>query len=266
MFENEKIKGDAITINVPAVKDWNITELRRCCKKNKVKGYTKMDKQQLANEVEKILARISEKKNKKARYQGRIIQEVRSEVLTMKYRGLAYDKATNTYHYVFGLPSYSFETTEISKIGTPYGDFLDINPATLGEETEYKDKNGRQMYTGDITTLEVDGEIRELEVVRTTIDREYNVLDGFEGETTKVRLSGVIAFKWHTDGKDYYLLPCVNEVGVADTVRMKIIDTVHERVIRESGRKGERRKAAVRPESYYIDRGCYPGAIINTNI
>lgn len=157
----------------------------------------------------------------------------------MKYRALTWDKDKQEHKYVYGLPSYGFETEEIEEIGTPYGDFHNINPTTLGEETEYRDSTGKKMYTGDITTLEVDGEIREFEVVRTTTDREYNVLDGFEGKTTKVRLSGVIAFKWHTEGKDYYLLPCVNEAGVADTVRMKIIDTIHERAVRESESKGK---------------------------
>lgn len=68
-----------------------------------------------------------------------------------------------------------------------------------------------------------------------TTDREYNTLPGFEGETVKVRLSGVIAFRRHTpDGKAYDLLPCVNEAGVADPFRMEIVDTAAERAVRES--------------------------------
>lgn len=161
----------------------------------------------------------------------------------MRYRGLTWDKEKQAYKWVYGLPSYGFETTEIAEIGTPHGDFYDINPATIGKETEYRDRHGKHMYTGDITTLEVDGELREFEVVEITTTREYNTLPGLESEggTVKVRLSGVIAFRWVSpDGKTYDLLPCVNEAGVADPFRMEIIDTAAERAVRES--ESERKK------------------------
>ena len=105
----------------------------------------------------------------------------------MKYRGLTYDKSTDSYKWVYGLPSYGFETEEIAEIGTPQGDFYDIDPATLGEETDYRDRHGKSIYTGDITTLKVNGEVREFVVDRATVDREYNSLPGFKGETVKVR-------------------------------------------------------------------------------
>jgi len=159
----------------------------------------------------------------------------------MKYRGLTFNRTTLTYEWVYGMPSYGYETEEIAEIGTPHGDFYDINPATLGRETEYRDRHGKQMYTGDIATLEVDEELREFEVVEITTEREYNTLPGFEGGTVKVRLSGVIAFRWRAqDGNTYDLLPCVNEAGVADPFRMEIIDTVAERAVRESESKGEK--------------------------
>lgn len=83
--------------------------------------------------------------------------------------------------------------------------------------------------------MEVDGELREFEVVEITTDREYNTLPGFEGKTVKVRLSGVIAFRWVApDGQVFDLLPCVNEAGVSDTFFMEVIDTVAERAVRES--------------------------------
>lgn len=159
----------------------------------------------------------------------------------MKYRALTWDTDKQAYKWVYGLPSYGFETEEIAEIGTPHGDFYDINPSTLGKQTEYRDRNGKPMYTGDITTLEVDGELRGFEVVEITTEREYNTLPGFEGKTVRVRLSGVIAFRWRTqEGEVFDLLPCVNEAGVADPFRMEIIDTVHERAVRESESKGEK--------------------------
>lgn len=153
----------------------------------------------------------------------------------MKYRGLTFDREKQAHKWVYGMPSYGFETEEIAEIGTPYGDFYDIDPATLGEETEYRDRHGKQMYTGDITALEVDGEIREFVVDRATVEREYNTLPEFEGETVKVRLAGVVVFRWIApDGIIHQLLPCVNEAGVADPYRMEIIGTVAERAVRES--------------------------------
>ena len=161
----------------------------------------------------------------------------------MKYRGLTWDKEKECFKWVYGMPSYGFETEEVAEIGTPYGDFYDIDPASLGKQTEYRDRHRKPIYTGDITTLEVDGETREFEVVEITIDREYNTLPGLEskGGTVKVRLSGVIAFRWTApDGEVFNLLPCVNEAGVADTAFMEIIDTVAERTVRESESESEK--------------------------
>ena len=153
----------------------------------------------------------------------------------MKYRGLTYDKEKKEYRWVFGMPSYGYETEEISEIGTIDGSFYEIKPETLGEETEYTDKHGKRMYTGDITTLLVDGEVREFVVDRATVDREYKTLRGFEGETVKVRLAGVVVFRWVApDGIIHQLLPCVNEAGVADPYRMEIIGTVAEKAVHES--------------------------------
>lgn len=152
----------------------------------------------------------------------------------MKYRGLIYNKEKQAYEWVFGMPSYGFETEEIAEIGTPYGDFYDIIPESLGEETEYTDRNGKRMYTGDIVTLEVDGEKREFVVDRETVDREYKTLPGFEGETVKVKLAGVVVFRWiDKDGIIHELLPCVDSKGTSDCSFMEIIDTVHERAVRK---------------------------------
>ena len=152
----------------------------------------------------------------------------------MKYRALTYDMAEEKHRYVYGLPSYGFNTEEIGEMGIPDGSFANINPATLGKSTGYKDQGGTEIYTGDITELKVDGEIRRFEVVETTMDREYNVLPGFRGETVKVRLQGVIAFKWEEDGTAYYLLPCVDKKGVCDTERMKIVGDIHLQAERSS--------------------------------
>lgn len=160
----------------------------------------------------------------------------------MKYRGLTFNRTTLTYEWVYGMPSYGYETEEIAEIGTPDGEFYEINPATLGEETDYRDRHGKPIYTGDITTLKVDGEVREFVVDRATVDREYNTLPGFEGKTVKVRLSGVVVFRWiDSEGIIHQLLPCVDDtLGACDCHFMEIIDTVAERAVRESESKGEK--------------------------
>lgn len=160
----------------------------------------------------------------------------------MKYRGLTFNRTTLTYEWVYGMPSYGYETEEIAEIGTPDGEFYEINPATLGEKTDYTDRHGKPIYTGDITTLKVDGEVREFVVDRATVDREYNTLPGFEGGTVKVRLSGVVVFRWiDSEGIIHQLLPCVDDtLGACDCHFMEIVDTVAERAVRESESKSEK--------------------------
>ena len=51
--------NEKVIINIPAVESWNITQLRYTCKKNKVKGYTKMDKPQLIEAVKDIIKNIN---------------------------------------------------------------------------------------------------------------------------------------------------------------------------------------------------------------
>ena len=132
----------------------------------------------------------------------------------MKYRGLTFDREKMEYKWVFGMPSYGYDTEEIAEIGTPDGEFYNINPTTLGEETEYTDKHGKRMYTGDITILLVDGEVREFVVV---------------------------VFRWiDPDGIIHQLLPCVDPMGVDDTLQMEIIGTVAERAVRESESEGKK--------------------------
>lgn len=56
----------------------------------------------------------------------------------MKYRGLTYNREKESYEWVYGLPSYGYATDEVAEIGTVYGDFKEIFPDTLGEQTPYR--------------------------------------------------------------------------------------------------------------------------------
>lgn len=55
MFEEKHIVGEEkVTIKMPGVEEWTLTQLRHCCK-GKVKGYTKMNREQLIKEVKEII-------------------------------------------------------------------------------------------------------------------------------------------------------------------------------------------------------------------
>lgn len=56
---------EPVTINIPSVEEWTITSLKYACKHNKVKGYTKMSREQLVEEVNGILKRAAEEKSHK---------------------------------------------------------------------------------------------------------------------------------------------------------------------------------------------------------
>lgn len=56
-----------IVINIPAVDTWNITDLRYTCKRNKVKGYTKMSREELISEVKRIVANFNSNKENLSR-------------------------------------------------------------------------------------------------------------------------------------------------------------------------------------------------------
>ena len=48
-----------VVIKIPAIDTWPITHLRNACKRNKIKGYTKMDREQLIVAVKGILKRLT---------------------------------------------------------------------------------------------------------------------------------------------------------------------------------------------------------------
>jgi|GEM_PF-3193542 len=64
MFDtsSHEIKGEAVTIELPSLEEWPISHLRKACKKNKVKGYSKMSKEELVKAVRRILREFDNKK------------------------------------------------------------------------------------------------------------------------------------------------------------------------------------------------------------
>ncbi|GEM_PF-6144442 len=149
----------------------------------------------------------------------------------MKYRGL-----DNKGEMVYGLPSYGYQTEQITEIGTPEGDFIAIRPGTLGEYTGFDDKRGTGIYTGDIVELILPGETRLFEVGKTILDRELVPPTGFTaaGKNT-IRLHTYV-FIWIQTGD--ILLPCVDVRGRCDTEKMTVIGNVHQNPVLVKGTAG----------------------------
>lgn len=140
----------------------------------------------------------------------------------MKYRGLTHDG-----EMVYGLPSYGFQTEEVTEIGMPDGDFHEIMPGTLGEYTEYYDRKGTGIYTGDITKLILpDGEVRLFEVGKAVLDRELKPPKGFTARGKNIVRLNTYIFIWLGNGA--VLLPCVDARGRCDTEKMEVIGNVHQ--------------------------------------
>lgn len=140
----------------------------------------------------------------------------------MKYRGL-----TEKGKMVYGLPSYGFRSERITEIGTPDGDFHEILAGTLGEFTEYTDRNGQEIYTGDITKLILPGgQVRLFEVGKTILDREMKPPRGFTAEEKNIVRLNTYVFIWIENGA--LLLPCVDSRGRCDTEKMEVVGNVHQ--------------------------------------
>lgn len=55
LSDSHECRGDKQTIKIPAIETWPITHLRKACKKNKVKGYTKMNRNELIAAVKEVI-------------------------------------------------------------------------------------------------------------------------------------------------------------------------------------------------------------------
>ncbi|ENQ3106543.1 hypothetical protein SAMN04488168_101407 [Bacillus sp. 491mf] len=52
---------ETIVINIPPVEEWTMKDLKYVCKHNKIKGYTKMDREQLVQHVKEVIKNMKSK-------------------------------------------------------------------------------------------------------------------------------------------------------------------------------------------------------------
>lgn len=141
-----------------------------------------------------------------------------------KYR--AYDKETKKVYPVTDL-DFTRDGQELLGVALrmepAFIPMLSADRVVLMQSTGMVDENENEIYSGDLTELDVDGEKRLFEVQIRQVVRKVKSHPDFYDEYAKVAIQGVV-FLW----EGYELFPCIDGQGVIDTSRMRIVGNIYE--------------------------------------